>query len=81
MSCVRPNLQQVPREGGIRACITADPGTLLVSADFAGVELRVAAALSGDRNLQRMLADGIDVHWEIARLAFGPTPPRATGTP
>jgi hypothetical protein len=27
MSCVRPNLQQVPREGGFRACITADPGT------------------------------------------------------
>jgi P4 family phage/plasmid primase-like protien len=72
MSCVRPNLQQLPREGGVRACITADPGTVLISADFAGVELRTAAALSGDRNLRAMLADGIDVHWEIARLAFGP---------
>ena len=72
MSCVRPNLQQVPREGGFRACITADPGHLLVSADFAGVELRVAAALSGDRNLRAILADPErDVHWEIARLAFG----------
>jgi DNA polymerase I-like protein with 3'-5' exonuclease and polymerase domains len=73
MSCVRPNLQQVPREGGFRACITADPGHLLVSADFAGVELRVAAALSGDRNLRAILSDPQrDVHWEVARLAFGP---------
>lgn len=72
MSCVRQNLQQVPREGGIRACITADPGELLISADFSGVELRVAAALSGDQHLARMIADGVDLHGEIAREVFGP---------
>lgn len=73
MSCVRPNLQQVPREGGFRACITADPGHLLASADFAGVELRVAAALSGDANLREILDNPErDLHWEVARIAFGP---------
>lgn len=72
MSCVRPNLQQVPRHGGIRPCITADPGHVLVSADFSGVELRVAAALSEDANLRRMLAEGVDLHAEIAREVFGP---------
>lgn len=72
MSCVRPNLQQLPREGGVRACITADPGMALISADFAGVELRVAAALSGDRNLAAILASGADLHWMIAREVFGP---------
>ena len=82
MSCVRPNLQQVPRAGGFRACITADPGQLLVSADFAGVELRVAAALSGDSNLRRLIAEedagqGDGVHWAIARLAFGPEATKA----
>lgn len=82
MSCVRPNLQQVPREGGIRACLTADPGQLLVSADFAGVELRVATALSGDENLRRLIAEedaghGDGVHWAIARLAFGPDATKA----
>lgn len=71
MSCVRPNLQQVPRKGGFRACITADPGHVLISADFSGVELRVAAALSGDANLARILAES-DLHWEIARQVFGP---------
>jgi DNA polymerase I-like protein with 3'-5' exonuclease and polymerase domains len=73
MSCVRPNLQQVPREGGFRACITADPGHLLISADFSGVELRVAAALSQDPNLKAIVADpGRDIHREIAQLVWGP---------
>lgn len=77
MSCVRPNLQQVPREGGFRACLTADPGELLISADFSGVELRVAAALSGDRTLRSILAEGRDLHLEVARLAFGPNATKA----
>ena len=71
MSCVRPNLQQLPRQGGIRGCLTADPGHVLISADFSGVELRVAAALSGDTHLREMLATGVDVHGLIARQVFG----------
>lgn len=77
MSCVRPNLQQVPREGGFRACLTADPGELLISADFSGVEFRVAAALSQDENLIRMLAEGVDLHAESAAQVFGPQATKA----
>lgn len=72
MSCVRPNLQQLPRTGGVRACITADPGHVLVSADFSGVEIRVMAALSQDPNLIRILAEGADLHAMVAEQAFGP---------
>jgi len=83
MSCVRPNLQQQPRTGGIRACITADPDHLLVSADFSGIELRVAAALSGDAALARIIAEDdaaksldpaakTDIHWRIAHEVYGP---------
>ena len=50
-SCRRPNGQQLSRQGGIRACVNADPGMLGISADFSGCEIRVAAALSGDRGL------------------------------
>lgn len=72
MSCVRPNLQQLPREGGVRACITADPGQLLISADFSGVEIRVAAALSQDPTLLQIIAEGRDLHGEVARQVWGP---------
>lgn len=50
-SCVRPNGQQFSRQGGIRACVRADPGYAGITADFAGVEIRVGAALSGDTQL------------------------------
>ncbi|GAA5154735.1 hypothetical protein GCM10023340_38770 [Nocardioides marinquilinus] len=78
MSCVRPNVQQVSRTGGMRACFTADPGHKLISVDFAGVELRVAAALSGDAGLAAIMGDANrDLHWEVARLAFGPQATKA----
>jgi P4 family phage/plasmid primase-like protien len=81
MSCRRPNLQQIKREGGYRSCITADPGYLLVSADFASVEVRTAAALSGDPGLTEMIAMGdahpdrkteFDLHWRVVRMVHGP---------
>lgn len=71
MSCVRPNLQQVPKLGGIRGCIVADPGHLLISADFSSVEVRVAAALSGDADLATMIREGMDMHGRIADLVWG----------
>lgn len=71
MSCVRPNLQQLPREGGIRACLIADPGQLMIGADFSGVEIRVAAALSQDPTLLRLLAEGRDLHAEVAAMVWG----------
>ncbi|MCO7195042.1 DNA polymerase [Pseudonocardia sp. McavD-2-B] len=81
MSCVRPNLQQLPREGGVRACITADPGELLVSADFSGVELRVAAALSQDPTLLALIAEEDAFNAEIsARAAADGTGDKAART-
>src|SRR5690606_3807762 len=81
-SCVRPNAQQLPRSGGFRACFTADPGELIISADFSGVEIRVAAALSQDEALMRFihdedagLSDGL--HWAIAREVWGPEATKA----
>jgi hypothetical protein len=82
MSCVRPNFQNIPREGGFRAQIIADAGYLQIGADFSGVELRVAAALSQDQHLiEIILADDAakrinpkaksDIHWKIAQAAYG----------
>lgn len=77
MSAVRPNIQQLPREGGTRACIVADPGQLMIGADFSGVEIRVAAALSQDPELLKMLAEGRDLHMEIAQMVWGESATKA----
>ena len=74
MSAVRPNIQQLPRAGGFRSMINADPGQLMISADFSGVELRVAAALSGDPELKQIIAEGRDLHAELAVMVFGADP-------
>lgn len=71
MSCVRPNLQQVAREGGLRECLVADDGWKIIAADFSSVEVRVAAALSQDPTLIQFIREGRDLHAEIAALAFG----------
>jgi DNA polymerase I-like protein with 3'-5' exonuclease and polymerase domains len=71
MSSVRPNFQNIPRAGGFRASVTSDPGYLMIGADFSGVELRFAAALSQDPTLLAFLADGRDLHAEVARQVWG----------
>jgi len=71
MSCVRPNMQQISKKGGVRECVLADAGFAIVSADFEGVELRVAAALSGDPVLRSVLEQGLDIHRMIAAQVFG----------
>lgn len=72
MSCVRPNFQQLPREGGVRAVITTDDGMSQIGADFSSVEIRVAAHVSGDIALMRMLDEGLDPHAMAAALVYGP---------
>lgn len=72
LSCEHPNLQQVPRDKRIRSLITAPPGWTLLECDLSQIELRIAAELSGERNMIHAFTHGIDVHWltairEIAR--------------
>ncbi len=64
-ACFRPNLQQIPGEHtvpGLRKCFRAAPGYRLVIADYAQIELRVAAHLAGCPVLRRVFVDGRDPH-------------------
>jgi DNA polymerase-1 len=73
MSASRPNLQNVPRKGGVRECFVADEDMVIISADFSSVEMRVAAALSGDIALRELyLTPDGDPYLELARAAYGP---------
>ncbi|MGN0729866.1 DNA polymerase I [Treponema sp.] len=73
-----PNLQNIPvrEESGrrIRSAFTAVPGTVLISADYAQIELVVLAHLSADENLCSAFINGIDVHKSTAALIYGISP-------
>jgi DNA polymerase-1 len=76
LSSSDPNLQNIPirtelgRE--IRRAFVAEPGSVLISADYSQIELRVLAHLSGDANLVEAFRRGDDIHDRTARAVFGP---------
>ena len=70
-----PNLQNIPirtPEGRrVREAFVAPPGSLIASADYSQIELRIMAHLSGDEALLRAFHDGLDVHRATAAEVFG----------
>lgn len=70
-----PNLQNIPirEEAGrrIREAFVAEPGSVLISADYSQIELVVLAHLSGDKNLIAAFREGKDVHTRTASMIFG----------
>ena len=78
LSSNEPNLQNIPirtAEGRrIREAFVAPPGSLIVSADYSQIELRIMAHLSGDENLLRAFGEGLDVHRATASEVFGVPP-------
>ncbi len=75
LSSSDPNLQNIPvrtatgRE--IRAAFVAEPGCVLISADYSQIELRVLAHLSGDAALIEAFRRGEDIHDRTAERVFG----------
>ncbi|TAK12749.1 MAG: DNA polymerase I [Acidobacteria bacterium] len=75
LSSSDPNLQNIPirtpagRE--IRSAFIAEPGFVLISADYSQIELRVLAHLSGDAALTEAFQQGVDIHDRTAERVFG----------
>ena len=73
-SSVHPNLQNIPirtDEGRIiRSAFKATSGNVLVSADYAQIELAVLAHYCRDEKLTNMFISGKDVHKMTASLIF-----------
>ncbi len=74
-SSQNPNLQNIPikTELGrkIRNGFVAEKGFVLATFDYAQVELKIAAFLSGDEKLIEIFKSGRDVHTEVASEVFG----------
>jgi DNA polymerase-1 len=76
LSSSEPNLQNIPirtdlgRE--IRRAFIADPGFVLISADYSQIELRVLAHLAEEEALVDSFRRGEDIHDRTALKVFGP---------
>ncbi len=78
LSSANPNLQNIPirtelgRE--IRAAFIAEPGCVLLSADYSQIELRLLAHFSRDPLLLEAFRRGDDIHTLTASQVFGVPP-------
>ncbi|MYA65008.1 MAG: DNA polymerase I, partial [Gemmatimonadetes bacterium] len=83
LSSSDPNLQNIPirTEVGreIRRGFVAAPGTVLLTADYSQIELRILAHFSGDEVFVRAFREGKDVHRETAAVIFGVPVDEVTG--
>ncbi|ABE43665.1 DNA polymerase I [Polaromonas sp. JS666] len=70
-----PNLQNIPvktAEGRrVREAFVAPAGSVIASADYSQIELRIMAHLSEDEALLRAFTEGLDVHRATAAEVFG----------
>jgi DNA polymerase-1 len=75
LASTEPNLQNIPvrtAEGRrIREAFIAPPGSVILSADYSQIELRIMAHLSSDPALLRAFHEGADIHRATAADIFG----------
>lgn len=71
-----PNVQNLPRKGGVRECFVPRPGKVYAAADYSAFELRTVSqvilyVLGIRSRLAEALNSGFDPHLEIARRIVG----------
>lgn len=84
LSSSNPNLQNIPirsEEGNkIRSafCAQDKENSVILSADYSQIELRLLAHVSKDEHLLTAFNEGIDVHTQTASKVFGVAPDEVT---
>ncbi|MGO3702282.1 MAG: DNA polymerase I [Candidatus Saccharimonadales bacterium] len=75
LSSTQPNLQNIPTRSElgkrVREAFIAEPGNVLVSADYSQFELRLAAILAGDTKMIEDFNSDLDIHVKTASDVWG----------
>ncbi|MEW6510345.1 MAG: DNA polymerase I [Bacteroidota bacterium] len=79
LSSSDPNLQNIPIRTEIgrsirKAFVPRTPGSVLMSADYSQIELRIMAHMSGDEGLLAAFRNDEDIHASTASRVFGVAP-------
>lgn len=74
-SCSKPNIQNLPREGGVRNCWYARPGYVFGFCDYDTLEMRTLAQiciwLFGHSEIAEAIKEGKDLHAAFAAAMLG----------
>ena len=74
ISSTSPNLQNIPIRSDdgkeIRRAFIAEPGDILLSADYSQIELRLMADMSGDPDMIEAFLSGADIHRATAAKVY-----------
>jgi DNA polymerase-1 len=75
LSSVNPNLQNIPIRTEIgrqmrKAFTTSQKNSMIMSADYSQIELRIMAHLSGDEKMRQSFARNLDIHAATAAQIF-----------
>lgn len=82
LSSKNPNLQNIPirtelgRE--VRKAFVADPGYVLIAADYSQIELRIAASIANDKKMIEVFKRGEDIHTSTAAEIWETDPKKVT---
>jgi len=71
LSSSNPNLQNIPRDSSVRGLFVANPGHVLLVADYDQIELRVMCMFSGDKKMSEFFLNNEDIHAGAAALILG----------
>ncbi len=82
LSSSEPNLQNIPIRTAvgerIRQAFVAEPGNLILAADYSQIELRILASLSQDPSLIAVFETGGDIHAATGAFLFDKAPADVT---
>lgn len=74
-SCSKPNFQQLPRDGEIRNCFIAAPGSTFIITDYSAIELCSLAQVTyikyGHSKMRELINEGRDLHRYYASVLHG----------